>query len=891
MTQASLLKTMLVLAFSSTAYAGPESMGKAKDEMKVSNEAVEQEALVSISEAKAIDALKRIIEKRKGTAEEAGLWERLSELYLKQAKSSRFFSLTKTSDKTLSFLPPVISQKSSQKPLNDAVVCFETLKKRFPKYEDMDRVMFHSSLTYAQMGRFQMATNEVKNLIERFPKSEWIPDAHLLVGEVYYDQQNFKKAHEHFVKAADSKKEKVGHYAKYKQAWAEYNLRRHSDAISSLQALVKDLDPNKAPNGFALRGESLRDLALFLTESKTPSESYTFFTTFTDDKETADSVIRMANIYKSHSKHKEMETLGELYLKKSSYDLGKIQFHLLFADLFRELKKGDKQIAAIQKASELCQIQPSQSEACDTQLRSQVSQAAELWWKEWTKSKSKQSLEFARKALEIEIERNPTPRPQTMEAYAELLFQSEDYEASSRAYDELAKQSKDPIKTETFAYGRLVSLDRLMAKDPKKILPREDFKKDTGAFVKSFPKSIHKDELQLKWAKVEFEDMNPKESERILREILAKKQKNDVLIPAQNQLIEALNKNEKDKDLKAFLTQWIEQAPTAERKTELRRLQAKLALEDIETVSGKDSQTVLKAHLAFFKKYEDDTKVSDPVLWKTLGLALIEKDDALTLDMIEKAGNRAPKDPRVWDSLKQLLVRQTANRNVKLKPEQVAILGRTFTLGLKFVPMKERGGVLWSYREHLMEKNTPEAQLTVKKVENEIVSLNIEPEASLVKVARLEERLAAGQHKAVFEESKKYVGKQTPAPVRARARLLQAQVLEEEFKSQSVKTSLAKLQTVVSMKLEKMSKAQEAFVNAAQMSNEPQVSEGARLGLKRCFEHAITSLKNMQVKDELTTEERKALYEQIQTLVVPLEAKLKELTPVSGIVSDSEAKL
>lgn len=881
----SLLTSLLVLTASLNSF-GQEKAG-AKDTMKVSTEAVEQEALVSISEAKAIEALTRIIEKRKGTSEEAGLWERLSELYLKQAKSSRFFSLTKTSDNTLRFLPPVISQKSLQKPLNDAVVCFETIKKRFPKYENMDRVAFHSSLTYAQMGRFQMATNEVRNLLERFPKSEWVPDAHLLIGEVFYDQQNFKKALEHFVKAADSKKEKVGHYARYKQAWAEYNLRRHSDAISSLQLLVKELDPSKAPNGFALRGESLRDLALFLTESKTPAESYSFFSQFTTEQETADALIRMANIYKSHSKHKEMETLGDLYLKKSTFELGKIQFHLLFADLFRELKKGDKQIASIKLASELCQIQPSQSEACDTQLKSQVSAAAELWWKEWSKSKSKQSLEYARKALEIEIERNPSPRPQTMEAYAELLFQSEDYEASSRAYEDLAKQSKDPIKTETFAYGRLVSLDRLMAKDPKKILPREDFKKDTAAFVKTFHKSIHRDELQLKWAKVEFEDMNPKESERILREILSKKQKNDILIPAQNQLIEALNKNEKDKDIKAFLGQWIEQAPTPERKTELRRLQAKLALEDIETVSGKDAQSVLKAHMAFFKKYEDDTQVSDPVLWKTLGLALLEKDDNMTLDLIEKAGQRAPKDVRVWDSLKKLLVRQTENRNLKLKPEQMATLSRTFTLGLKYVPQKERGGVLWSYREHLIEKKSSE----VKKIENEIISLNIEPEASLVKVARLEERLAAGQHKAVFEESKKFVSTKAPAPVRARARLLQAQVLEEEFKSQSVKTSLAKLQTVVAMKLEKMSKAQEAFVSAAQISNEPQVSEGARMGLKRCFEHAIVALKNVQVKDELTNEEKKALDEQIQTLVIPLEAKLKELIPVSGIVSDSEAKL
>lgn len=863
-------------------------MEAAKDAMKVNTEAVEQEALVSISEQKAIDALLRIIEKRKGQGEDASLWERLSELYLKQAKSARFFNLTKTSEKTLSFLPPVISQKSSQKPLTQAVQAFETIKRRFPKYEDMDRVLFHSSLTYAQMGRFQMATNETKDLMARFPKSEWIPDANLLIGEVYYDQQNFKKALDHFVMAAGSKKEKVAHYAKYKQAWSEYNLNRHSEAIASLKSLVKELDPSKAPNGFALRGESMRDLALFLTESKTPAESYEFISSFASEQETADAMVRIINIYKSHSKHKEMETLGELYLSKSTFDSGKIQIHLLFSDLFRELKKGEKQIAAIQKASTLCQLQATPSEACDTTLRQQVTAAAELWWKEWGKSKSATSLNFARKSLEIEIERNPNPRPQTLEAYAELLYQSEDFENAARVYQDLAKLAKDPIKSETFFYGRLVSLDRLMAKDPKKILPREDFKTDCKIYVSKFPKAIHRDELQLKWARLEYEDLNPKESERILREILAKKQKNDVLIPAQNQMIETLTKNEKDKELKEMLNTWIDQAPSTERKTELRRLQAKLALEEMESEVGtKDPEKSLKAHLAFFKKYEDDTKVSEPVLWKTLALAISGKDDNLTLDLIEKAGHRAPKDPRLWDSVKQILIKQTAVRNTKLTPEQNKTLGRTFALSLTSVPSKERAGVLWSYREFLIEKKSPE----VKKVENEIIALNVEPEASLVKVARLEERLQAGQYKSVFEESKKFVSKATPTPVRARARLLQAQVLEEEFKTQSVKTSLSKLQTVVAMKLEKMAKAQEAFVNAAQMSEEPKVAEDAKSGLRRCFEHAITALKNVQVKDQLTKDEKKALDEQIQTLVIPLEAKLKELTPVSKVVSDSEAKL
>ena len=837
-------------------------------------ELMEKEVMVSLSEQKAIEALQRIIDKRRGTAEEAELWERMSELYLKQAKTAHFFQINKTSDKTMSFLPPIVREKTTLRPLQKAMECFATIERRFPKYPDMDRILFHSSLTAAQMGMFQHSTTQIQKLLNNYTKSELLPDAHLLMGEILYDQKNFSTALTHFKKAAESKKEKISQYAQYKAAWSQYNMHQGAAAMVSLEALVRSVDPER-PEGFALRAEALRDLALFMTEMQVSDDAYTFFSRFTTEKETADTLLRMVNIYRSHSRHKEATALADLYLKKSKYEVGQIQFNLFFADYYRDMKNGKLGIEHIRKAYNGCSVLPEKSEACETELKSQISQTAELWWKEWEKKKSPESLQYARQALEIDINGNPNPRPQALEAYAELLFQSADYEKASRTYhdlyESLVKQGeKDQVHLEKLSYASLVALDRQMTADKSKILPQETFKIEVEAYLKNFPKSAHRNELTLKWAALEFSQGQYASSELKLRDVLANKPAADIVVPTQNQLLEALKNQKKTNDMQDLLGQWIAAKPAAARRAELTRLQAQLGLENIESSSAsKDAAVVLKDLMDFIKKYESDEKITEPVMWKALGLALLAKDNDTSLKLIQDLGPKHAKDPRIWDSLKQILLHLPEIKST-------AIAQKTFDLSLQYVPQKDRGSLLWSYREYLQKQNR---MSEATKAENEIVSLGLEPERSLILVSRLEKDLDQGKSKKVFEESKKFISKTLPDVVRARARILQARVLESELKEQKVKSSLDRLQAVLAIKLERLTKAQEAYVSAIKMSNDSFVISLAQEGLRRCFEHSIQALKHVEVKDQLSADEKKVLDEQIQTIVTPLESKLKELGP------------
>ncbi|PWU13132.1 MAG: hypothetical protein C5B49_15135 [Bdellovibrio sp.] len=858
---------------------------------------LEKEILVSLSEQKAIDALINIIKKRKGTAEEPELWERLSELYLKQAKTARFFQINKTSDQTLHFLPAVVKDPTNLKALQKAQECFTTIERNFPKYADLDRVLLHSALTLSQMGMPQQSSEKIEKLLAHHPNSEWLPDAHLLIGEILYDRQNFTGALKHFSAASTSKKEKIAHYAKYKVGWSHYNLGRNSAAINTLKELIKSLGSD-ASVGYALRSEALRDLSVFLSDSRNSEESYAFFTSFATDEESADSLLKLAQINRSHSRSEDARALARHYIENSKYGPGKIRFHLLLAKDSEEKSQGAEEIGHLKKAYELCSVETERVEACETDLKAQLAQAAEIWWKAWDKKKWKEALQYTKEILEIEIKHEPSPRPQTLEAYADLLFQSEDYENAARVYHDLATtlrkandHDKDTHNThdashlEKIDYASLVALDRWIQRQKAQTDPRELFKLQVEAYLKAYAKSPHRHELLLKWSALELADNNAPASEKKLTEILAQRPAREILIPAQNQLLESLRAQQKSKEVASRLQEWMTAETDEKRKTELRRQLAALNLEKLETPGNAANSVsadavnkkMLQDYTEFLHQYESDPQITEPVLWKCLALALLSHEDGLATDLIERRMKVDKSDPRLWDSAKQLLHRLN---EISSEPT----LNKVFHLSLGLAPAKDRATVLWSYREHLLAKNRTAEAL---KTEDEIIHLGSEPERSLILIGRLENELqrendtgngsATHVDQHVFAESKKFMSKGLPDVVRARARLIQARVLEKELHSQKVKTSLSRLQTVVAMKLERLAKAQDAYVGALKMSSDSAVTKGAHEGIERCLKDVIDSFRKIEIKDALNADEKEILNQQIQTLVAPLETKLKEL--------------
>ena len=210
--------------------------------------ALKSEILISKSEKQAINSLINIIKKNKGKTQEADLWFRLAELYMRRSKSGRFFDLNRDGDSAVRFAPPEIRDESAVASLRRAIQIYSKIEKEFPRFGSMDEVIFNNAFASHQIGIKNNAKELYSRMITRHPNSPLVADALLALGELKYDEQDFKGALEHFSRLEEYPRAKVYSYGLYKGAWTLYNLRRNQDAIDKLIEVVKLHDPAQAEN-------------------------------------------------------------------------------------------------------------------------------------------------------------------------------------------------------------------------------------------------------------------------------------------------------------------------------------------------------------------------------------------------------------------------------------------------------------------------------------------------------------------------------------------------------------------------------------------------------------------------------------------------------------------
>ena len=118
--------------------------------------------------------------------------------------------------------------------------------KRYPKYPRLDEVLYFLAENLSKRNRNDPdAIKAYGALIERFPKSRFVPDAWMAVGEYWFEKstgdaraKNLKRALGAYQKAAEYQESTVYGYALYKQGWVHYNLAAWNEALDMFRAVV-----------------------------------------------------------------------------------------------------------------------------------------------------------------------------------------------------------------------------------------------------------------------------------------------------------------------------------------------------------------------------------------------------------------------------------------------------------------------------------------------------------------------------------------------------------------------------------------------------------------------------------------------------------------------------
>ncbi|NOY25283.1 MAG: tetratricopeptide repeat protein, partial [Oligoflexia bacterium] len=108
-----------------------------------------------------------------------------------------------------------------------------------PEYGWTDEVIFYLGSALQETNRRDEAVKEFNNLVRTYPDSEYVPDAYVLIGEYYFDNNDLVDALPAYQKAARYKDNPKYLFAMYKLAWCFYNVGEYDKAIDTMKAVVE----------------------------------------------------------------------------------------------------------------------------------------------------------------------------------------------------------------------------------------------------------------------------------------------------------------------------------------------------------------------------------------------------------------------------------------------------------------------------------------------------------------------------------------------------------------------------------------------------------------------------------------------------------------------------
>jgi tetratricopeptide (TPR) repeat protein len=180
--------------------------------------------------------------------------------------------------------------------------------------EGRDELLFQLGYFQAVAGTPAAGAETMGHLLEEYPQSIYVPEAWLMVGEFYFDQQLLDKALAAYQQVDLHQTARVRPYAKYKSAWVLYNLQQFDQAYKTLVTALDMCGPGSPWNH--LQDQVTRDVSFFFAAAGTPEEAVERFQKI--DLQAAQSMAeRLSALYADQGRYDDslnvLEALVEAY--------------------------------------------------------------------------------------------------------------------------------------------------------------------------------------------------------------------------------------------------------------------------------------------------------------------------------------------------------------------------------------------------------------------------------------------------------------------------------------------------------------------------------------------------------------------------------------------------
>lgn len=236
-----------------------------------------------------------------------------------------------------------------------AIAYYTLMKNAYPNYSKIDEVLYYLAYEHEQAGDLKNARKVYYELIQKAPKSPYIPNAYLAFGELFFVEAQgdpskwdlAAAAYKEVVKypAPDNK---VYGYARYKLAYVHWNKGEYAEAMNEFKKVIEFGDQfTQLPGAAQLSKSARRDMIPVYAASGAPQLAFNFFKPLSGDKggeqkKTVDMLNELGLAYLDTGHYKEGIVLYKDLLGRDKGNNRDCFYQSQITVAVQALKSGDK---------------------------------------------------------------------------------------------------------------------------------------------------------------------------------------------------------------------------------------------------------------------------------------------------------------------------------------------------------------------------------------------------------------------------------------------------------------------------------------------------------------------------------------------------------------------
>jgi len=936
---------------------------RANDETGNEMRALKAEVFIAAQEDKAIEQVNKLLKKYKGTALEADLLLRLGELYMRRSKTDRFLEVHRNSEVLVTFAPKIVKNAGSRQQILKAVKIYDEIERRFPRYEKLDIVVFNNAFSNQQINEFKKAEIKYSRLVREFPHSNLLPDGHLALGEISFNRRDFKKALAHFQAIRQYPDSLVYPYGLYKAGWTQYNLRNAEAGLKELEDVIrygKFVREQGIDARLDLRREALIDMTLFYSDFRLAKDAYAYFEKQSSELDISPVILRLAELYKRHSRHQDIKVILSEFIKRKPTSGHIPMAYVELMDASDKLKKPKDVVTLLENFNGLCSVKSAWARSqtaeslvskdsplsgfiedddknvtpaflCNRVFSKMALGYANKWLKQWQRDNKQIELADATEksfSLYLASEGETADSARARFVYSELLFKREKFRLASANYEIAGRLAKEKAMAHDSRYFAIFSLEKAV-KDKWSDKDEALFRRLANEYITKNVDGKYVMDVEFKMAFIAYEKARYDEAAPLFLKLGTRFANHDRGLKAQDLYLDILNIKKDFATLRDYSVSLRNQTKDEARKEKLNKIYEEAYFLIVQSYEQKGDWKTAVGQYQSFAENNPKSSLAQKALWNAIQLQYKGGDLTGGAMAAIAYSNRFPKTKESVDALMKAAqtyesmgqLRQAANVLETLasmdneQREKWLILAADFyVLSSDITKAKPLYESLRSSREgNTGFRSLEQLELISRSGSNiklretllkDLQNTGRQPQASLASLYFVEQAYEAKKYDEAFALAKKVIAQEKSGAARAAlagARFVQAKILANEFKSQSVKSQLERVQVVLTLKTEKLSKAQIAFQSAANYGD-PKITVAAYRELADCYLHYSEAIMGMPVPKGLPVEEADAFKSEMQKLAIPMEEKgidtklmayqsAKELGAADQVVMDLQNEL